>query len=309
MSDNAREVEIGSPIRSLNWRTVDLRAIAEPIAIASPLALIVSAQEPVMASVAILFLVHSWREGDWAWLGRGWFRAALALWLYALLRTLVLNPTATGALTALHEIHYSVYAAALAEWILPRPQARERLLWTTVATVTFYALDCLLQFAIGRDIIGRPWYHGGRLTSIFGKPGVGAELGWLYLPATIGLWRKGYPWLAGALGLASVTAVLLTGDRMGLLIALSAILLFAIAARPVRKTLLIALPAFAAVLAVVLYFNPAIYERQVATTAETIHRVDESVYGLVFITSLRVTRDHPLFGVGVRDYQAFCLED
>jgi hypothetical protein len=76
-------------------RTIDFRAIAEPIAIASPLALIISAQEPVMATVAILFLAHSWRERDWRWVRRGWFLAALALWLYALARTIVTNPTAT----------------------------------------------------------------------------------------------------------------------------------------------------------------------------------------------------------------------
>jgi O-antigen ligase len=306
MSGDARQLELGSRIRALDWRTIDFRAIAEPIAIASPLALIISAQEPVMATVALLFLAHSWRERDWRWVRRGWFLAALALWLYALARTLLLNPTATGVLTALQEIHFVVYAAALAEWILPRPQARDRLLWATIATMTFYSLDCLLQFAIGRDIIGRTLFNGNRLTSVFGKPGVGAEIGWLYLPATMGLWRKGYPWLAGALGLACVAAVLLSGDRMGLLTALAAIVLFAIVAGRARKALLVALPVFAVLLGVVLYFNPETYQRQVETTAQTIQRVDESVYGLVFLTSLRVARDHPLFGVGVRDYQAAC---
>jgi O-antigen ligase len=306
MSGGARQMELGSRIRSFDWRTIDIRAIAEPIAIASPLALIISAQEPVMTTVALLFLAHSWRERDWGWVRRGWFLAALALWFYALLRTLLLNPTATGALTALQEIHFAIYAAALAEWILPRQQARDRLLWATIATVTFYSVDCLLQYAIGRDIIGRPMI-GDRLTSVFGKPGVGAEIGWLYLPATMGLWRKGYPLAAAALGLACVAAVLLSGDRMGLLIALAAILLFAIVAgRRARKALVVALPVFAVLLGVVLYFNPEAYQRQVETTAQTIHRVDESVYGLVFLTSLRVARDHPLFGVGVRDYEAFC---
>jgi O-antigen ligase len=309
MSGESRELEIGPRLRSLNWRTIDFRAIAEPVAIASPLALIVNAQEPVMSIVALLFLAHSWRDRDWAWVRRSWFLAALALWVYALARTLALNPTATGALTALHSIHYAIYGAALAEWILPRPEARARLLYATIATVAFYAADCLLQFAIGRDIIGRVLYQGSRLTSVFGKPGVGAELGWLYLPATIGLWRKGFPWLAAALGFASVAAIALTGDRMGLLTALAAIVLFAVLARRVRKTLLVALPAFAALLAALLYFNPAIYQRQVEQTAETIDRMDQSAYGLVFFTSLRVARDHPLFGVGVRDYQAFCVDE
>jgi hypothetical protein len=87
-------------IRPLRFRGADLRAIAEPVAILSPVALIVSAQEAAMTIVALLFALHSWRERDFAWAKQGWIAALLALWAYALLRTLVDHPTATGVLTA-----------------------------------------------------------------------------------------------------------------------------------------------------------------------------------------------------------------
>ena len=295
-------------IRSINWRNLDYRAIATPIAVLSPVALIVSAQELVMTAVAILFLLHSRRERDWAWTREGWFAALAALWVYAFLRTLLLHPTATGVLTALQWIHFPVYAAALSTWILPRREPREKLLRATLWAMSFFAADCLFQFVVGHDIIGRPT-PDGRLTSVFGKPGVGAEMGWLYLPAMVGLWARGYAWRAAGFGFACIAAILLTGDRMALLIALAAILILCLFVGRARKTLLIALPGVAVVLAALLYLSPWIYHRQVETTATIVGNVGESVYGLIFKTGLAIAADHPLLGVGVRNYQAVCVED
>jgi O-antigen ligase len=96
---------------------------------------------------------------------------------------------------------------------------------------------------------------------------------------------------------------------MALLLALAAILLFSIFAARAHKTLLLALPAIALVLAGLLYFNPTIYHRQVETTETIVSRVGDSVYGLIWKTGLAIARDHPAFGVGVRNYQTACLDE
>jgi O-antigen ligase len=308
MTGGAIETGFRARLAALDWRALDLRSIAEPIAICSPLALIISAQEPVMILVGLLFVADSWRARDWAWLKSGWLRALLALWVYAFFRTLLLHPTATGVLTALQWIHFAVYAAALATWILPRKEARDRLLLALVATIAFFSLDCFLQYATGYDIIGRP-KEPNRLTSVFRKPGVGAEIGWLFLPAVAGLWGKGRPLAAIALGVIAFAAVLLSGDRMALLLALAAIVLFSIVAARGHKALLLALPAIVLVLAGLLYFNPTIYHRQVETTETIVAKLGESVYGIIWKSGLDIARDHPAFGVGVRNYQAACLEE
>src|SRR5579872_4390574 len=142
-------------LQRIDWRNIDLRAPAELLAILSPIALIFSAQEFAMTGVAILFLWRSWRARDFSWAREAWFAALLALWGYALLRTLIWQPTATGVLTALQWIHFGVYAAALARWILPDPSARDRLLYATAIAAAFFACDSLLQYAVGFDIIGR----------------------------------------------------------------------------------------------------------------------------------------------------------
>jgi len=308
MTGGAIETGFRARLAAVDWRALDLRRIAEPIAIFSPLALIISVQEPVMILVGLLFIAHSWRERDWAWLRSGWFSALLALWVYAFFRTLLLHPTATGVLTALQWIHFAVYAVALATWILPRKEARDRLLLALVATIAFFSLDCFLQYATGYDIIGRP-KEPNRLTSVFRKPGVGAEIGWLFLPAVAGLLGQGRRLFAAGLGVIALAAVLLTGDRMALLIALASILLFCLFAARAHKALLLAPAAIALVLAGLLYVNPAIYHRQVETTETIIGGVGESVYGVIWKTGLAITRDHPAFGVGVHNYQAACLDD
>src|SRR5579863_1122416 len=177
-------------LRDLDYAAVDLRAIAEPVAVISPIALVAGLQEAVMTIVAVLFILQCWRDRDFAWARQGWFAVLLALWAYELVRTVVSHPTATGVLFALQWIHLPLYAAALAHWILPDERARNRLLLATGAALTFYALDCLLQYFSGRDVIGRPAWDN-RLTSVSPKPGVGIQIAWLMAAPVCGFWQGG----------------------------------------------------------------------------------------------------------------------
>jgi O-antigen ligase len=295
-------------IQRIDLRNVDLRALAEPLAILSPVALIVSGQEFVMSGVALLFVLHSWRVRDFSWAREGWFVALLALWVYALLRTIVYQPTATGVLTALQWIHFALYAAALARWILPDQRSRDRLLYATAIALAFFASDSLLQYFTGFDVIGRPALPN-RLTSVFTKPFVGVEIAWLYLPALLGLWQKGRPRLAAAFGCLCAAAVLLSGDRMGLLALIGSGLLSGVFDRPLRKALLVFLPIVALIGGALLIYSPTMYHRQVESTIDVIERVDESHYGIIFKSALDMARDYPIFGVGVHNYQAICVED
>ncbi|MGA2795038.1 MAG: hypothetical protein ABSE69_16210, partial [Roseiarcus sp.] len=245
---------------------MDLRSIAEPIAVLSPVALVVGWQEAVMTLVSVLFVLHSWRARDFSWAKQGWFAALLALWVYELARTIVGHPTATGVLTALQWIHFPLYAAALAVWILSDEKSRNRLLLATGGALTFWALDCLLQYFSGKDIIGQPAWES-RLTSLSPKPGVGIQIAWLMAAPVLGFWQRGYAVFAIFLGAVCSVAVLLSGDRLALLIMLGAPVLIALFVRRMRKPLLIALPFVTALLGLVLYLSPTMYHRQIETTA------------------------------------------
>ena len=111
------------------------------------------------------------------------------------------------------------------------------------------------------------------------------------------------------LGVGALAAVLLSGDRMALIFSLAAIVLFCLFAARAQRALLIALPVVSLVLAALLYFNPGIYNRQIGSTETVLERVSDFVYGVIFKTALDVASDHPVFGVGVHNYQAVCTED
>jgi len=294
--------------QEIDIRKLDLRALAEPLAILSPLALIVSAQEVVMSGVSLLFIWHSWRSRDFSWMREPWFAALLALWAFAFVRTAVDHPTATGVLLALHWIHFAVYAAALAYWILPDEGSRRRLLYATVAALSFYAFDCLFQFVFGIDIIGRRAWDF-RLTSVFSKPGVGVEIAWLCLPALLGLWRDQKPVWAAAFGCACFAAVFLSGDRTGLLDLVGAGLLVGVLYRPLRKPFLVFVPIVAILATGLLILSPKMRERQIDTTLASIEHFSQSPYGIVFTSGLDIAREHPLFGVGLHNYQGACLDE
>src|SRR5208283_4731792 len=124
-------------------------------------------------------------------------------------------------------------------------KSRNRLLLAAGGALTFWALDCLLQFFSGRDLIGRPAWDN-RLTSLSPKPGVGIQIAWLMAPPVLGFWQKGNAAFAIFLGVACSVAVLLSGDRMALLLMLGVPILIALFERRMRKPLLIALPVGAA---------------------------------------------------------------
>jgi len=293
--------------QDFDYATIDLRSIAEPVAVALPIALVAGLQEAVMSVVAILFVLQSWRDRDFSWARQGWFAALLALWAYELVRTLIGQPTATGVLFALQWIHFPLYAAALANWILPDERARNRLLLATGAALTFYALDCLLQYFSGRDLIGRPAWDN-RLTSVSPKPGVGIQIAWLMAAPVCGFWQGGRRIFAIFLGVICLLAVLLSGDRMGLLIVLAVAVLIVLIAPSLRKPMLIALPAAVVALGCVLYLSPRMYHRDIETTANAIADFQSTHYGIIFGTALDIARDHPIFGVGMHNYETVCRE-
>jgi O-antigen ligase len=294
-------------LRDFDYAATDLRSIAEPVAVASPIALVAGLQEAVMTVVAVLFVLQSWRDRDFSWARQGWFAALFALWAYELIRTVVGHPTATGVLFALQWIHLPLFAAALAHWILPDERARNRLLLATGAALTFYALDCLLQYFSGRDVIGRPAWDN-RLTSVSPKPGVGIQIAWLMAAPVFGFWQSGYRVFAIFLGAACSLTVLLSGDRMGLLIVPATVVLIALIAPGLRKPLAIALSAAVVVLGGVLYLSPRLYHREIETTAHVIADLGSTHYGVIFGSALEIARDHPIFGVGMHNYEAVCLE-
>jgi O-antigen ligase len=96
---------------------------------------------------------------------------------------------------------------------------------------------------------------------------------------------------------------------MGLLVFVCSALLACVSYRALRRPFLLFLPVVAVVAGVLLVHSPTVYRRQVDSTLAVIEHVDRSHYGIIFKSALDIARDHPIFGVGMHQYQTVCLDE
>jgi O-antigen ligase len=276
----------------------------------APLALVggPSAADILCSNVAILFLVHSAWQREFSWLRQDWLAAGLALWAYLCIRALFAADIQAALAQALPFGRFVIFAAALQSLVLNGAVWRARLALFAAIGLTFLALDGLLQYVTGRDILGHALSYG-RIVAVYNHPIVGTIITWLFIPAALALVAKKQWLLALGFGLLCLSVILLSGDRMAMLLALLAIGLlglFALQSRRALRVYLIVVPLTLVVLGSIVYLRPAIYQRQVASSIEMIRELPRSHYGVIWTSALRMTADHPLFGVGPRAFRDVC---
>jgi O-antigen ligase len=261
----------------------------------------------VCTLIATLYLVHAAWTRDLGWLRQDWLLVGLALWAYLCIRSLFGEAGQKGFVLALTFVRFPIFAVAMQRLVLDETIWRRRLATTALVALGALALDALIQYATGRDVLGHPM-RGFRLTAFYRHFWVGAMLSWLFVPVTFHFVdRKRYA-LAAAFGVCCFAAIVLSGDRMALLGTLLALVLAGLVFRKARKTFLIALPLALALLALVLAVSPSVYHRQVASTVETIRGFEKSHYATIWRSTLRIWSDAPLFGVGRGGYRAVCAD-
>ena len=268
----------------------------------------------VVSTTAALFLVRSLLRRDLSWVREPWIIAALVLWLYLVARgALSVNPERSGT-TALVWVRFIVFGAAI-QWTLSRSTGlKKALLYAIMAMAVFGAADALFQFVAGFDVFGRPIF-GGRLTGPLQNPAIGMLLLLGGLPAItlfsdvdLANWQRGSKALYLPLGLLALiyVAILLSGERMAFIQAMGMLaLLVIILFRPPLR--LLAGVGFAAVafVAVLLAAFPHTRERHLSTLTH-LSNAAASIYGKAMLSGIEVIKDHPLFGVGVKNFKAHC---
>lgn len=273
----------------------------------TPLAVLAgpSPADIVCSTVAVLFLLHALWRRDFNWLRQDWLIASLALWAYLCVRALLAADVETGLELALPFGRYVIFAAALQSLILRDALWRNRIALVAVVSLGFLAFDGVVQYAIGRDILGHP-LHEGRIVAIYHHPWVGTMIASLFIPATLMIVDQRKYWFAAGFGALCLLAILFSGDRMALLLTLFAIGLLGLLFRQTRRAFLIGAPAALVIIGSILYLNPRIYSRQVVSTYEMIRNLPHTHYGVIWTSALKMSADHPLFGVGPRAFRAVC---
>lgn len=294
---------------SLQSVAVFFTALLPLLTIAGPAPLDVGA-----GLVAVLFLVHSAHQRDWQWLQSEWFRIALLLWAYMCLRNLFTDDALATLGRSASFLRYPLFAAALAHWVLPAPTAQRWLTRSALLAITLLALDCFWQYRTGTDIAGRELIRQSdgsmRLTGPLSSPRVGITMLWMLFPAALPtLYGTGRARLAAGVVLVLATiAIYLSGERMALLLLMLGLLLVLCWQRHGRRYLLL-LGVIAALAFVLLsYRDPMLLTRQWDHTRWHLTHTDESPYASMWISSLELAQQRPLFGVGAKQFQPHCKQ-
>jgi len=241
----------------------------------------------------------------------------LCYWVPMLVSTFDSFDPQKSAVQTLAALRYLAAALALSV-LLEAPSSRERVLRWTAWLLVFWSIDAFVQLFLGRDLFGIAM-HPDRLNALFIKkyqffgPTL-AMLSPLVLEHARRNWR---PWVWALSFALLLGAVMIAGMRAGwltmaLVLATYMLLLLKRENRELRRTVF-AIPALAVIVLAVSYFaSPLFQERLSVSHAFTLGEeqaldVSSMERLSIFQTAVKMYREHPVNGVGVRAFPAAYL--
>lgn len=297
-----------------------IERIMQWVAISMPLALAVgnALSDPLMSTIGVVFLLRSAYRRDWDWLRHRWVQAALAFWLYMIVRALFTEHIWEALERSIIWGRFPLTAAGLAFWLLRDAQTRQRVLWVLTVVILGLLADTFLQYVRGVDILGIPLVDspisGIRLTGPFTNPKIGIVLTWICFPALLAalMTEDGKPQpplrlvLGGLFVVAVAAIVLLTGERMAVLLMLFGLGL-AFLMLPMPRHILALVILFVVIsMAGILYARPHLMERQWDSTRDVIQHFPDTIYGKIWESGWNVSKGNFLVGVGPKHFRYTC---
>lgn len=236
----------------------------------------------------------------------------LCYWIPMLLSTFDSFDPQKSAVQSVAALRYLAAALALSV-LLAAPSARERILRWTAWLLLFWAADAFIQLFFGRDLFGIAM-HPDRLNALFVKKYqfFGPTLAMLS-PLVLEHARKNWRPLAWAASFALLLgAVMIAGMRAGwltmaLVLATYMLLMLKRENRELRRTVL-TIPALALIVLAGSYFASPLFQQRLdvthAFTSGQEQALDASSMERlpIFRAALKMYREHPVNGVGVRAF-------
>lgn len=269
--------------------------------------------------IAVCFLLHCYQTQNWSWCRESWVRILLLLWLYMIGRGLCAPDPKAALASSMPFIRYIVFAVALARWTLENGPTHQKFLYVLCGVVIACAIDGLVQYIFGYDIMLHKLIHDPnvghiRLSGPFSRPILGIMLTWLAFPALLPLlfdskakpqWnKKGGGAIIGLL--IVITAIALSGERMALLLTLLGSFIAACILPLSKRLLCVGAAIILLLLTGLTWVAPEMFERQVTSTIQTVSHWEQSPYGLLLRSDLTLATEHPLIGLGADHFRASC---
>jgi O-antigen ligase len=302
------------PPRAAHQLPAVLDRIAQALLLSLPVLFVVgrAPAEIALSMIALLFLLRSRFGLGWAWLRAPWIKAALGFWGYLLLVSALAIDPGDSFGRALPFIRFVLFAAALQHWLLTDGRRIRLFLTVLAAALGFVILDCFYQYVMGQDVFGKIADQKFRLSGPFSNDVAGTFIAKTSLPL-LGWWfawsaaKRQVSWIIGGL-LAGVIGlvILLTGERMALGTYGIGLAVLILCIEEVRRPLiLIGLIALVGLGATVVA-NPTLHQRFIGHTQEDVDDFWGGRYGIILVNAFEVWRDHPLTGVGLKNFRQTC---
>ncbi len=268
---------------------------------------------------AILFLVDCARTRRWGWLRQGWVPFAGAWWIWEMICSLPLPPPFYGSwpslVQALIMVRFFVFAAALEHWLLRDPRPRLWLRWVVQAVAAYIGIQCLYQYATGRNFFGDGRFVDGELTGPFYGPRAGPDLLRILFPALLPpvmslIAQKAIILRAAGVVLAAlgIAVMVLIGQRMPVLLTGLGLIVSALLLPRLRPVAIAAILVGGLVLAASPVISPPTYYRLVEKFSRQMDHFQSSPYGLLLRRADEITEQHPILGRGFNGFRIGCLE-
>lgn len=268
-----------------------------------------------LSLIAILFLLYSIAEKNWAWIKRPEVKLLFLLWFYLVSNSWLLS-THADALRTLVWVRFIIFYCALTHWLLPDARAIKTASYWGIGLITLIMVDTYWQYIFGVSLSGKADPATHRLGGPMATANVGNLMLKLSLPFIGAAWyclrqEKNTRALFALAAYAVILFILipLTGERstnMLLLLALGTLAAIFIHHMPkFRRYVWLCTVLFIFLIAVLFYTQPVVQLRGTAL-AEQLMDFWGTPYGQLFKGGWSLFTLHPIMGIGPGKYLTEC---
>jgi|GEM_PF-871096 len=273
--------------------------------------------------IAVCFLIYSVYWKDFNWLKSGWVIAAFLFWFFTVLNSFQAFNIELALERSVPNIRFPLFAIAISYWVLQKKTDLRLLIYVFVATLIFSVVDGLFEYLFGFDFAGNE-KRPGRLSGPFQISTLGIYLTKLGIPMMVALlaflsYDQSFynrspsnrsitlPLTIGFSILMLIT-ILLSGERMALLLMLFALVLCSIMLRKFRVYILLCLTLLVCGFGLTISLDKEMQDRLYNNTIQQIKEnpKNSKAYLAQFDAALEIIKDHPILGVGSNNYRLVC---
>jgi O-antigen ligase len=263
--------------------------------------------------VAVVIARRQWPLLRWPLLA-----VILGIWLLLILviSPLALQPALSFS-RSLVWLRLPLVAIAVCLWLVRSPQDLKTVMIAWAAALGMAMIDGMVQLITGQTLGGRPIWEESRLTGPLDRPNIGmfvARIGFPLAAAVALLMVQNRPpmitrLILALIGFFAMVFIFLTGERaasgLSLISVFFVVSLIVLIVPRYRLYGILAILCSGAALVAVAASSERIL-RRVTATMEVIGDIGASHYGEIFYASLRVWLEHPVTGVGMKNFQDAC---